>query len=94
VCVRSPSVLAIHSRASGLSVSAAVAHPSHQTQSEPSPLRLALNWLFPDLNFFDLAQCLMVRRWRLIGHFPILYNPSVWKPPPRKQTQACSKIGS
>jgi hypothetical protein len=25
----------------------------------PSPLR---------------AQCLMVRRWRLIGHFPILYN--------------------
>jgi hypothetical protein len=20
-------------------------------------------------------QCLMVRRWRLIGHFPILYNP-------------------
>jgi hypothetical protein len=29
-----------------------------------------------DLNFFDSAhQCLMVRRWRLIGHFPILYNP-------------------
>jgi hypothetical protein len=27
------------------------------------------------LNFFDSAQCLMVRRWRLIGHFPILYNP-------------------
>jgi hypothetical protein len=39
---------------------------------------VALNWLFPDLNFFDSAQCLMVRRWRLIGHFPILYNP-----PPR-----------
>jgi hypothetical protein len=36
---------------------------------------VALNWLFPDLNFFDSAQCLMVRRWRLIGHFPILYNP-------------------
>jgi hypothetical protein len=30
---------------------------------------------FPDLNFFDSAQCLMVRRWRLIGLFPILYNP-------------------
>jgi hypothetical protein len=28
-----------------------------------------------DLNFFDSPQCLMVRRWRLIGHFPILYNP-------------------
>jgi hypothetical protein len=36
---------------------------------------VALNWPFPDLNFFDSAQCLMVRRWRLIGHFPILYNP-------------------
>jgi hypothetical protein len=33
---------------------------------------VALNWLFPDLNFFDSAQCLMVRRWRLIGYFPIL----------------------
>jgi hypothetical protein len=22
-------------------------------------------------------QCLMVRRWRLIGYFPILYNPTV-----------------
>jgi hypothetical protein len=29
-----------------------------------------------DLNFFDSAQCLMVRRSRLIGHFPILYNPT------------------
>jgi hypothetical protein len=28
-----------------------------------------------NLNLFDSAQCLMVRRWRLIGHFPILYNP-------------------
>jgi hypothetical protein len=28
-----------------------------------------------NLNFFDSAQCLMVRRWRLIGLFPILYNP-------------------
>ena len=36
-----------------------------------------VNWLFPDLNFFDSAQCLMVRRWRLIGQFPILYNPTV-----------------
>jgi hypothetical protein len=36
---------------------------------------VALHWLFPDLNFFDSAQCLMVRRWRFIGHFPILYNP-------------------
>jgi hypothetical protein len=27
------------------------------------------------LTFFDSAHCLMVRRWRLIGHFPILYNP-------------------
>jgi hypothetical protein len=36
---------------------------------------VALNWLFPDLNFFDSAQCLMVRRWRLIGYFPVLYNP-------------------
>jgi hypothetical protein len=26
--------------------------------------------------FFDSAQCLMVRRWRLIGYFPILYNPT------------------
>jgi septal ring factor EnvC (AmiA/AmiB activator) len=25
-----------------------------------------------NLNFFDSAQCLMVRRWRLIGYFPIL----------------------
>jgi hypothetical protein len=32
---------------------------------------VALNWLFPDLNFFDSAQCLMVPRWRLIGYFPI-----------------------
>jgi hypothetical protein len=29
-----------------------------------------------NLNFFDSAQCLMVRRWRLIGYFPILYNPA------------------
>jgi hypothetical protein len=36
---------------------------------------VALNWPFPDLNFFYSAQCLMVRRWRLIGHFPFLYNP-------------------
>ena len=38
---------------------------------------VALNWLFPDLNFFDSAQCLMVRKWRLIGYFPILYNPNM-----------------
>jgi hypothetical protein len=25
-----------------------------------------------NLNFFDSAQCLMVRRWRLIGYFPDL----------------------
>jgi hypothetical protein len=35
-----------------------------------------------NLNFFDSAQCLMVRRWRLIGYFPILYNP----PPPPSHT--------
>jgi hypothetical protein len=29
-----------------------------------------------NLNFFDSAQCLMVRRWRLIGYFPILYKPT------------------
>jgi hypothetical protein len=29
-----------------------------------------------NLNFFDSAPCLMVRRWRLIGYFPILYNPT------------------
>jgi hypothetical protein len=28
-----------------------------------------------NLNLFDSAQCLMVRRWRLIGYFPFLYNP-------------------
>jgi hypothetical protein len=31
------------------------------------PLRNPFN-----LNLFDSAQCLMVRRWRLIGYFPIL----------------------
>jgi hypothetical protein len=36
---------------------------------------VALNWPFTDLNFFDSAQCLMVRRWCLIGHFLILFNP-------------------
>jgi hypothetical protein len=48
-----------------------------------------------DLNLFDSAQCLMVRRWRLIGHFPILYTPPTragfGKLPPRKQTQGSSK---
>jgi hypothetical protein len=34
-----------------------------------------------NLNFFDSAQCLVVRRWRLIGHFPILYNPLLVQPP-------------
>jgi hypothetical protein len=34
-----------------------------------------------NLNFFDSAQCLMVRRWRLIGCFPILYNPPGEAPP-------------
>jgi hypothetical protein len=42
---------------------------------------VALNWPFPDLNFFVSAQCLMVRRWRLIGHFPILYNPTLTTTP-------------
>jgi hypothetical protein len=28
------------------------------------------------LTFLNSAQCLMVRRWRLIGYFPILYNPA------------------
>jgi hypothetical protein len=41
---------------------------------------VALNWLFPDLIFFDSAQCLMVRRWRLIGYFLILYNPLLDRP--------------
>jgi hypothetical protein len=47
-----------------------------QVPPHPTPRMGWLNWLFPDLNFFDSALCLMVRRWRLIGHFPILYNPT------------------
>jgi hypothetical protein len=42
-------------------------------------------------NFFDSAQCLMVRRWRLIGHFPILYNPGFGKPP-RRRAQAEARL--
>ena len=38
-------------------------------------VRLPLSRACGVLTFFDSAQCLMVRRWRLIGHFPILYNP-------------------
>jgi hypothetical protein len=38
---------------------------SHVSRSD---IRLILTFLS--------AQCLMVRRWRLIGYFPILYNPT------------------
>jgi hypothetical protein len=41
-----------------------------------------------NLNFFDSAQCLMVRRWRLIGHFPILYNPQT-EPFQSRKTAQC-----
>jgi hypothetical protein len=44
--------------------------PQRKGSSSTSHARNQFN-----LNFFDSAQCLMVRRWRLIGHFPILYNP-------------------
>jgi hypothetical protein len=45
--------------------------PQREESSSTSHARNPFN-----LNFFDSAQCLMVRRWRLIGYFPILYNPS------------------
>jgi hypothetical protein len=45
--------------------------PQRKESSSTSNARNPFN-----LNFFYSAQCLMVRRWRLIGHFPILYNPS------------------
>jgi hypothetical protein len=41
--------------------------PQRKESSSTSHARNPFN-----LNFFDSAQCLMVRRWRLIGHFPIL----------------------
>jgi hypothetical protein len=44
--------------------------PQRKESSSTSHARNPFN-----LNFFDSAQCLMVRRWRLIGYFPILYNP-------------------
>jgi hypothetical protein len=44
--------------------------PQRKERSSTSHARNPFN-----LNFFDSAQCLMVRRWRLIGYFPILYNP-------------------
>jgi hypothetical protein len=44
--------------------------PQRKGSSSTSHARNPFN-----LNFFDSAQCLMVRRWRLIGYFPILYNP-------------------
>jgi hypothetical protein len=40
-------------------------------------------------HFFDSAQCLMARRWRLIGQFPILYNPP---PPPRSRVLAAERV--
>jgi hypothetical protein len=46
--------------------------PQRKESSSTSQARNPFN-----LNFFDSAQCLWVRRWRLIGHFPILYNPRV-----------------
>jgi hypothetical protein len=48
------------------------ARTSVRSEKKARP-RLARNPF--NLNFFDSAQCLMVRRWRLIGYFPILYNP-------------------
>jgi hypothetical protein len=44
--------------------------PQREESSSTSHARNPFN-----LNFFDSAQCLMVRRWLLIGYFPILYNP-------------------
>ena len=49
--------------------------PQRKESSSTSHARNPFN-----LNFFDSAQCLMVRRWRLIGCFPILYNPGRWAP--------------
>jgi hypothetical protein len=46
--------------------------PQRKESSSTSHARNPFN-----LNFFDSAQCLMVRRWRLIGYFPILYNPPI-----------------
>ena len=63
---------------------------SHSPRWGPrrAPARACMTWrrtpvrsgractpLARNLNFFDSAQCLMVRRWRLIGYLPILYNP-------------------
>jgi hypothetical protein len=45
--------------------------PQRKERSSTSHARNPFN-----LTFFDSAQCLMVRRWRLIGYFPILYNPT------------------
>jgi hypothetical protein len=41
--------------------------PQRKESSSTSHARNPFN-----LNFFDSAQCLMVRRWRLIGYFPVL----------------------
>ena len=45
--------------------------PQRKESSSTSHARNPFN-----LNFFDSAQCLVVRRWRLIGYFPIPYNPA------------------
>jgi hypothetical protein len=57
--------------------------PQRKESSSTSHARNPFN-----LNFFDSAQCLMLRRWRLIGYFPILYNPHPhgrwWRSSPRR----------
>jgi hypothetical protein len=62
---------------SPLAVKIAIAQvPCRVTLTTPCPLTSTSHARNPfNLNFFDSAQCLMVRRWRLIGYFPILYNP-------------------
>jgi hypothetical protein len=40
------------------------------------------------IHFFNSAICgLMVRRWRLIGYFPILYNPPTQEPRVKEATR-------
>jgi hypothetical protein len=46
--------------------------PQRKERSSTSHARNPFNLFF----LFLFGSCLMVRRWRLIGYFPILYNPS------------------
>jgi hypothetical protein len=58
--------------------------PQREESSSTSHARNPFN-----LNFFDSAQCLMVRRRRLIGYFPILYNPYNYMPPRWRRRISC-----